>query len=85
MIICCFDSLREDEEQLDEKTKAVIMLFYPYNTIRIERQLVGRITDMIIEDADVIRLIEAGEEEKISQIMGYRLLENVKRLYIFEE
>ena len=61
------------------------MLFYPYNTIRIERQLVGRITDMIIEDADVIRLIEAGEEEKISQIMGYRLLENVKRLYIFEE
>ena len=53
--------------------------------IRIERQLVGRITDMIIEDADVIRLIEEGDQVKIRQIMGFRLLENIKRLYIFDE
>ena len=61
------------------------MPFYPYHTIRIERQLVGRITDMIIEDADVIRLIEEGDQVKIRQIMGFRLLENIKRLYIFDE
>lgn len=85
MIICCFDRLRQDDEQEDERTKSIIMLFYPYHTIRIERQLVGRITDMIIEDADVIRLIEEGDQVKIRQIMGFRLLENIKRLYIFDE
>lgn len=85
MIVCCFDELRKEELYTDDETKAIVMLFYPYNTIKIERQLVGKITDMLIEDTDVIRLIEEGSEAKIRQIMGFRLLENIKRLYDFGE
>ena len=76
----CHFKDKEMEEQTGEKVRSMVALFYPKKLKALEREFVGTITDTIIDDANVIRMIEEGDEEGIRNCLSIRFLEYIKNI-----
>lgn len=79
LLVCHFKD-KEMEEQTGEKVRSMVALFYPKKLKALEREFVGTITDTIIDDANVIRMIEEGDEEGIRNCLSIRFLEYIKNI-----
>ena len=50
----------------------IIFFFYPTEMDEVQQMFLRYITELIIEDRDVMKLIEKGDEEEIRQCFGHR-------------
>lgn len=50
----------------------IIFFFYPAEMDEVQRMFLRYITELIIEDRDIMKLIEKGDEEEIRQCFGHR-------------
>lgn len=79
LLICHFGGREvEDWQTSGEMIRAVTVLLYPRKMKGIQREFVESITDVLIEDTDIIRLIEKGDEEGIKGCLSHRFLEYIR-------
>lgn len=78
LLVCYFGGQEVEDWQSDEKIRAITVLFYPRKMEGVEREFVESITDVIIEDVDIIQLIEQGDEEGIKRCLSHRFLEYIR-------
>ena len=58
----------------------MVALFYPKQLDFLKREFVGTITDMIIDDANIIQMMEQGDEEGIKNCLSFRFLEYIRSI-----
>ncbi len=80
LMICHFDGEEKRDWQTGETIKAMVALFYPKQLDFLKREFVGTITDMIIDDANIIQMMEQGDEEGIKNCLSFRFLEYIRSI-----
>lgn len=80
LMICHFGREEKRDWQTGETIKAMVALFYPKQLDFLKREFVGTITDMIIDDANIIQMMEQGDEEGIKNCLSFRFLEYIRRI-----
>ena len=67
-----------EDWQSEEKICAMAVLFYPRRMDSLEREFIESITDLIIEDGNMIQKVEQGDEEGIKQCLSFQFLEHIR-------
>lgn len=80
LVVCYFNGQKITDWQGDDELSAMIALFYPKKLTSLEREFIGSITDVIIEDANIIQMIEQGKEEDIKGYLCFRFLEYIREI-----
>lgn len=78
LLVCHFGGQEIVGWHTEEKIRAVAVLFYPNKMKTLEREFIGSITDVIIEDTNIIQMIEQGDEEGIKRCLSFRFLEYIR-------
>lgn len=78
LAICYFEEQEVINCGISESVRAVTILLYPKKMDIIQREFIGCITDLIIEDANIIEMIEKGDQEGIKRCLSFRFLEYLK-------
>lgn len=78
LLVCYFGGEEVEDWQSEEKISAMAVLFYPKQMDSLEREFIGSITDLIIEDANMIQMVEQGDEEGIKQCLSFQFLEHIR-------
>ena len=80
LLVCHFGGQEIEDWHTEEKIRAVAVLFYPNRMKTLEREFIGSITDVIIEDTNMIQMIEQGDEEGIKRCLSFRFLEYIREI-----
>lgn len=78
LLICHFGGQEVEDWHTGEIIRAIVVMFYPNRVKTLEREFIGSITDVIIEDANIIQMIEQGDEEGIKRCLSFRFLEYIR-------
>lgn len=55
-------------------------MVYPEEVNDLEREIINNITDLIIEDSNMIDLIEKGDKDGICQSLSFQFMEYIKHI-----
>ena len=80
LLVCHFQEEKIEEEYAGDRICSMAAMFYPKKLNFLEREFVGTITDMIIDDANVIQMMEHGDEEGIKRCLIFRFLEYIRNI-----
>lgn len=78
LLVCHFGGEEVEDWQSEEKICAMAVLFYPRRMDSLEREFIESITDLIIEDGNMIQKVEQGDEEGIKQCLSFQFLEHIR-------
>ncbi|MFR2775429.1 MAG: BglG family transcription antiterminator [Anaerostipes sp.] len=78
LLVCHFGGEEVEDWQSEEKISAMAVLFYPRRMDSLEREFIESITDLIIEDGNMIQKVEQGDEEGIKQCLSFQFLEHIR-------
>lgn len=80
LMVCHFKGEEVFDWNSQEMIKAMVVMIYPEEVNDLEREVINNITDLIIEDANMIHLIEDGDKDGICQSLSFQFMEHIKRI-----
>ena len=80
LLVCHFKKGKMEEEYTGDRIQSMAVMLYPNKLNFLEREFVGTITDMIIDDANVIQMMEQGDEGGIKRCLSFRFLEYIRNI-----
>lgn len=80
LMVCHFEGEEVYDWNSEEMIKAMVVMVYPEEVNDLEREIINNITDLIIEDTNMINLIEKGDKDGICQSLSFQFMEHIKHI-----
>ena len=79
-MVCYFKGEEVYDWNSEEMIKSMVVMVYPEEVNDLEREIINNITDLIIEDSNMIDLIEKGDKDGICQSLSFQFMEHIKHI-----
>ena len=79
-MVCYFKGEEVYDWNSEEMIKSMVVMVYPEEVNDLEREIINNITDLIIEDSNMIDLIEKGDKDGICQSLSFQFMEYIKHI-----
>lgn len=80
LMVCYFKGEEVYDWNSEEMIKSMVVMVYPEEVNDLEREIINNITDLIIEDSNMIDLIEKGDKDGICQSLSFQFMEYIKHI-----